>query len=531
MIQGAPPDVQNSPQGYYYWLISNGFPHNVAYSEMTKVFGAPKSKEQLAKEAAKQEQKSQLAGVAGTVGGAAATGWALEGFPIPSWMKSGPPTQTPPPVTPTASQAPSIPTSTPSASSVGGMSQMPSVPGATVGNTIPAGQTVPSGYTAVGSAADGGTIIAPSNYVNSIPKEAMADQGFLNSVNWGQVAQGGLALAQLYGAYKSFKAGDKVGGALGAATGAGNLALATGAASSTGTLGASVIPGLNIATGAYGAYKTAEQTGSMAAGKQRDIAGAIGGATSGLALGLGGGALAGATMGSWAGPIGMAIGALAGYAGSKFFGSHKGKAQVMRDSIRGVLQQGGILDKDFKGTLANGSTYDFGKDGSTLKWKEIDKISAAQPKAWNGAVPLADALAASYGFVGQKASDIAAWYAKGAVSNAGDDANIARQNMQHFAKQQGITYDQIKTKLDEAIRDNRISQSQYDYYMGGARQLIGGAGAPGAPGGVQTRIERPKAGEVARVSPGLYRNDKGKLTSAPTMREALEKNYGKKKEK
>jgi hypothetical protein len=150
----------------------------------------------------------------------------------------------------------------------------------------------------------------------------------------------------------------------------------------------------------------------------------------------------------------------------------------MRDSIRGVLQQGGILDDKYQGTLADGTKYDFGKDGSTLKWKEIDKISAEKPKAWNGAVPLADALAASYGFVGQKASDIAAWYAKGAVSNAGDDAGVAQKNMQHFAKQQGISYDMIKTKLDEAMKDNRISQSQYDYYLGGARQLTSYSGKP-----------------------------------------------------
>lgn len=186
----------------------------------------------------------------------------------------------------------------------------------------------------------------------------------------------------------------------------------------------------------------------------------------------------------------MAIGAAAGFAGSKAFGSKKGKAQFMRDSIRGVLKEGGILDEKYQGTLADGSKFDFGKDGKALKWKEIDKLAAANPNSWNAAVPLTDALAAAYGFVGQKASDISAWYARGAISNANNDANTAIANAQHFAQQQGITFDQVKQKLDEAIRDNRINQSQYDYYLGGARQLTANVKPP-QQGGPATRPPAP----------------------------------------
>ena len=38
-------------------------------------------------------------------------------------------------------------------------------------------------------------------------------------------------------------------------------------------------------------------------------------------------------------------------------------------------------------------------------------------------------------------------------------------------------------------------------------------------------VPRPKKGEVARVSPGMYRNDQGKLVQADTMRQALERSY------
>ena len=262
-------------------------------------------------------------------------------------------------------------------------------------------------------------------------------------------------------------------GGAGAAEGTTTVETGTGLGGET-ALGEYFIPGVGIVAGGYGGYKTAQELGNMPAGSQRTKTGAIGGAASGAATGAGVGTLIAPGIGTAIGAgIGALVGGTAGAAGS-WFGSHKGKAQVMRDHIRGVLQQNNVLDENWQGTLADGSKYDFGKDGKSMKWSEIDKVSSKQPKAWNSAVPLADALAASYGFVGQKASDIAAWYAKGAVSNAKDDPFVAVKNMQHFAQQQGITFDQVKSKLDQAIADNRINQNQYDYYLNGAQQLTGG---------------------------------------------------------
>jgi hypothetical protein len=288
----------------------------------------------------------------------------------------------------------------------------------------------------------------------------------------------------MYGAYRSFKEGDKVGGGINMAAGVGNLAVTSGL-----TSGSYVVPGLNILAGGYQGYQTAEQLSDMAAGSKRTQTGVIGGATSGAAIGAGVGSIVPGVGTAIGAGVGAAVGAIAGAVGS-WTGSSKGKAQVMRDGIRGVLQENNILDKDFKGTLADGSTYDFGKDGSTLKWKEIDKVAEKNPNSWNSVVPLTDAIAAAYGFVGQKASDISAWYAKGAVSNAKDDPNTAIANARHFAQQQGLTYDQIKQKLDEAFKDERINQTQYDYYLGGAKQVT--AGMPQSqPQGPATRPPAP----------------------------------------
>jgi hypothetical protein len=501
MNPNAPAFARSSPRAYYAWLTSQGLGHREAYDQTTSIFGAPKTPNQLNNDKAKSDQTAGLAQAGGYVGGAVLTSEIMRGFPnIKDAFKSTPPTD---------------------ATNVG-TTATPASQAQWNAGADAASKATPQVISTDGAMSTVQTPTGPQQ----VPTESLNDPGFWNSVNWTDIAQGAAGLAQVYGAYKSYKAGDKLGAGLQGATGAGNLALATGAASNTGTLGATVIPGLNIATGAYGAYKTAEQTGEMAAGKQRDTAAAIGGASSGLALGLGAGALAGAAMGSWAGPIGMAVGAAAGYVGSKYFGSSKKKPQVMRDAIRGVLQERGVLDENFQGTLADGSKYDFGKDGSTLKWKNIDKIAAAQPKAWNAAVPAADALAASYGFVGQKASDLAAWYAKGAVSNAGNDGNVALSNMQHFAKQQGITMDLVKSKLDEALKDQRITQDKYNYYIGGAQQLLGGAAAS-----QPAVVQRAEKGKVVRQSPGLYRDDKGKLVAASTMKQALSNAYNKTKEK
>jgi hypothetical protein len=488
MIQGAPPDAQRDPQGYYYWLVSNGFPHNVAYDEMVKEFGPPKTKEEQERDAAKKQQQSELAQVGGVVGGTALTGWVMDGMKMPEFLKSAPkttptpnaPTATPSAPTATAPTAPTAPTS--GAPGAGGSSFAKNFTPVDPGS-IPSGQPVPDGMTAIRSNIDGS--------IQVVPTESLSDSSFLSDIDWGKAGQAGMGVLQLYQAYNMAKNKEYAGAGIYGAGGAANIAASgyAGAAAQTAAgdaLGGYLVPGANLLMGAYGAYKTAELTGNMAAGKQRNVGAATSGAMAGAAIGsvvpvIGTG-------------IGAAIGAAAGYLGSAAFGSKKGKAQFMRDGIRNVLQEGGVLDDKYQGTLADGTKYDFGKDGSTLKWKEIDKISADKPKAWGGAVPLADALAASYGFVGQKASDIAAWYAKGAVSNAGDDAGVAQKNMQHFAKQQGISYDMIKTKLDEAMKDNRISQSQYDYYLGGARQLTSYSNKPSR---VNTSTPAPRPGAAA----------------------------------
>jgi len=461
--------AQTDPKLYYLWLKSQGMPPMQAVQMVEQRFGPAKSDDQINKENANKQQNNALAQTAGMVGGVVAGRYIFD--KAGAWIDKLTGAKVTEEVVKNAAEKTGE-TLASTAGSTAGASGLPNV------NTEFNYQTPEFQY------GDQVTIDTPIGK-QQVPAELANDSGFLDSVDWNRVGQGGLGLLQLYGAYKAYQGGDKIGAGLSGASGAANIAGAAGA-----DLGANLIPGLNIATGAYTGYKTAEALSDMAAGSKRTQTGVVGGATAGASIGAGVGSIVPGVGTAIGAGVGAAVGALAGAVGS-WTGSSKGKAQTMRDGIRGVLKEGGILDDKFQGTLADGSKYDFGKDGSTLKWKNIDKIVEAQPKAWNAAVPLTDALATAYGFVGQKASDISAWYAKGAVSNAGDDAGMAIKNAQHFAQQQGITLDMIKGRLDEALKDNRINQTQYDYYMGGARQLTAGVTPQVGPKGPAPLPQQP----------------------------------------
>ena len=520
MIQAAPPQARANRELYYAWLTSNGWPREVAWDEMVKEFGKPPTKQEQADAAARAQQGSQLRQVGGAVAGTALTGWGMRGFPTgaPDWYKEmGLPGTYDAPVGATGGMTSAIPPVAPPVGAPGGMG---SVGG---GMSMDPGL---SGYGGPGGAGGG---------MSMMPPEALNDPGFMSSVNWGNVAQGAAGAAQLYGAYQAYKSGDKTGAALSGASGAGNLALASGAANATGTLGASVIPGLNVATGLYGGYKTAQLTGDMAAGKDRNVAAGMGGLAAGAGVGLGlaglgafgaGGMLTLAALG----PVGwIAAGGLAlAVAGSALFGSKKGQGQTLRDKVRKNLKEGGLLNDQNQGTLSDGSLYDFGKDGKSMSGKEFNKIIESNPNSWGTADSLAKTLVAGQGFSGKMLGHAAGMWSKAAISNAGDDPAKVTANMKHFMMQQGMTAQTMMAQIDKGMAENQFSRSQYDIYANNIKSVFG---APTAPVENSMALVRPEKGKVQRVSPGLYRDDTGKLRGSATMRGALEKAYGKTKAK
>lgn len=511
--------IDKNPQAYYAYLRKQGIPDATATQMVSAKFGSGDGGEKKSPSTMQQVGKAAAgigASVVGYKGGqyvsnkVSELGDKLKGSLWSSTPEAPTPNATPVPAD-TFTPAPQAPTPTPMPTPDAGMMGTPVPP--------PAAQAPVSTPMGGPQAGQMGTPTPWSDTVQidtpqgpmQVPKDLANDSGFLSDVNWQSIGQGAIGAMQLYNAYQQYKGGDKVGAGISGTAGAVNVAAAAGSETA-----AKFVPGVNVAAGLYQGYQTAKMVGDTPAGTQRTQRAAVGGAQTG------------AMIGSAFGPLGMLIGgaagALWGATLEKTTGSGKGKAQFTRDIIREQMQKKGVLDDKFQGTLADGTKYDFGKDGSYLKWKNIDKAAQENPDAWKGAVPLTDAIGTAYGFVGQKASDMSAWFARAAVSNANNDPEIAKQNARHFAQQQGITFDMIKGNLDNALKDNRINEAQYNYYLTGAKDL-GVGGAEPTPAVNPMATVRPKAGEVIRVSPGLYRNDQGKLTAARSTRQALERNY------
>lgn len=318
--------------------------------------------------------------------------------------------------------------------------------GATV---IPQGEAVPPGYTAVGQA-EGGAQIA-------VPTEQVGTDG---SVNLGNLAQGALGAYSLYQGYRDYKDGNYAGAGINTAMGAASIGSALGS-----QMAASALPVLGPIAGAYGIYQTDRAIGSMPQGSDRNRTGAMGGAAAGASIGT-------AVAPGIGTAIGAGIGALAGL-GASMFGSGKDKYQMIRDKGRSVLQQGGILDDKYQGTLADGSKFDFGKDG-----KQHGKPQFNNP-LYGQAAAFGNVLASVEGMSGKGREAMAMLYGNAAVSNAGDNPNTVLDNYRHFFQQRGISYEAGKAQLDQMLQKEEISQDDYNVFVNDLGRIV----PPGQPQG------------------------------------------------
>ena len=521
-MAAPPPQSGMTPQQYYMTLVGQGMRSQDAYAAVVQNFGPPKTPQEQAKDKAGQQQTAAIVGTAGTVAGLFGAKLAYD-WADKAWKNVTTGEEVSKPVVEAAFKAEGLPYSQSGKLTI----TRPLPPQTSVVDGSQSGTLNLSGDT---------TVIDTPAGPQEVPVEAANDPEFIKSVDWGAAGQAGLGALQLYGAYKAYKSGDKAGAGLIGATGAANtyagaaqLAAGQGATYAGAQTLADVIPGLNIAAGAYGGYKTAEMIGDTAAGAGRTKNAALGGALSGASLGAGVGSFFGPGTGTAIGAgIGAAVGGLAGAVGS-WTGSGKGQAQVERDQVRSVMKDAGILDDKYLGTLADGSKFDFGVDGKPLSWKEFDKRLEATP-SYGDTVALTDAMVTGMGLSGRSRSDINLLFSRAAQSNAGDDYGIAKNNVIHFANQLGITSDVIKANTQKQFDENNISQAQYDTYMSLADQFPAGQSSSGLenaiPAASSTAVPiRPEEGNALRVSPGLYRIDTGEMIKAKTLRDALDQAY------
>jgi len=184
--------------------------------------------------------------------------------------------------------------------------------------------------------------------------------------------------------------------------------------------------------------------------------------------------------------------------------SGKSNAQALRDDFRGDLKQSGVADKDYMVTLADGSKFNIGLDGKT-KYKNIDEkttrnawdVDFSNPLAKFATDKIDPMIRGIYGADNPKAKFFPGQY-------TGMLVNAATSN----AKNEAEVMANIETML---------GKSKF------AEQAGVGITPP--------KPQRPPKGQVVRVSPGMYMNDKGQVGPAKTVRQALSANYKKTEEK
>lgn len=345
-------------------------------------------------------------------------------------------------VTPTSTPTPTEAVSTPSGSASGPVTVMGQAAAPT---SIMPGAEVPAGYTAVATNADGSVAVVPNGSIQTAPISA------------GDVVQGGLGAYQTYQGLTQLGKGNYLGGGLNTVTGLANMSSLAGrmgiegVASQTAT---AALPYLNAAAGVYQGIQTANMIASAPSGGKRNTQGVIGGASSGAAIG--------STVGFPV--IGAIIGATIGGLGS-VFGSSKGERQQYRDQVRGVLQQNKILNDKYEGTLADGTSYNFGGDGSKIK---VDYKDPTTGKV----IGLVNALTAAEGHLGKGLEATSALYTSGAMSNAGGDYNKAKANVLHFAQQRGMNRENVTAQINNMVKAGQITADQGAAYINGANELF-----------------------------------------------------------
>lgn len=353
------------------------------------------------------------------------------------------------PSTPATPNTPSTTTpSAPSAPTPGPMS-------------IPSGSAAPSGYTAVGTNADGSTLAVPND---SIQSDGSIVPGALQGLG---------GAYQLYSGYKQFKEGDKVGGGLNMATGATNVAAGIGSSTA-----GEVVPYLNTALGVYNtgkAFMDDSVTDQERAYRMNKAAGMA--IANGYTFGLAG--LADAGLHKIApGAMGKAENIerqILKYTdpltwGMKAFGSSKDQAQMNRDQVRKAMQGQGALDEGWNLTLADGGKFNIGldgggkimgKDGTEINPYNVDASNpfAHQATAW--ADPIAAILT---GGDPKLRSDFAGYFTNASMSNANTLEGV-RANLLNIMAAHKMDFPTALKAVTSMLEAGKIDQATHDIYM------------------------------------------------------------------
>jgi hypothetical protein len=194
------------------------------------------------------------------------------------------------------------------------------------------------------------------------------------------------------------------------------------------------------------------------------------GASSGMAIGASLGTLFAPGVGT---AIGIGVGALVG----GLFGcitTGKQRDQKVRDSVRELLVQGGILNSDYQLQLADGSLYDMGKDGgprAEFGGRRPYEIDYSNPLA-QYAIAWMDPIIALVSRGNTKIqTDFVGYFTNAILSNAKDLSDV-RANVDLFLSKFGVTNDQLANAVGQMANAGMIDKTTAQGWIGAIQQRM-----------------------------------------------------------
>jgi len=256
----------------------------------------------------------------------------------------------------------------------------------------------------------------------------------------------------------------------------------TGAVSKTASAKGGKAAGAAGAAGAMGTTGTMAGLGSMAS--WAGIAGGLLGAAdiamnwgrSTPARGAASGSAVGAMIGTMITPgIGTAIGAAIGAIGGGLLGSiktGKHKDQKVRDQVRALLMERGVIDSKYTIGLADGSRFDIGYDGGPKKelgGRRPYEVDAANPLA-KYAISWLNPVVAFLSQGNEKVqTDFVGYLANAAMSNA-KSLDDVKANVGAIIKQFGLDDDKLVQGIAQAAEGGTIDTEIAKAWLNGVRE-------------------------------------------------------------
>ncbi len=220
-----------------------------------------------------------------------------------------------------------------------------------------------------------------------------------------------------------------------------------------GAVGSGLGTAIPVAGGLYGGYNLAQ---NLLDNKKDPAGGASAGAATGAAIGSFV-PIPGATL------IGAGLGALVG-GGLGMIGGDKGEDQLARDQIRAALLDAGVIDDGYNLTLADGSKYDIGKDGSIQNYN-VDFSEENVGDLVASANPLAALIT---GGDPKLRSDFAGYF-----TNAAKSSGDPLENIKKIYADAGFNHDSAYGGILKLVEEKKISKEEGDAYLNGLDQLFG----------------------------------------------------------